>query len=225
MIRLYRNLEGNEDLVAGADPGNGVSYAAACVMSPKYKDVPLVYHSRVESSEFGYELYNLGLFVKKKTGNFPRLAVERNIGQATIAKLLDLQYPFDKLYKQKTFDRILKKEQERIGWVTTSANRRKMLDDLAMDIRKKERKIYDEQIFGEMLTFVINERTQEPRPESGTYSDLIMSLAIANQLMREQVGKATWAPQPQPEDKRRLPAKAEGFIVEPWEPKRDWRST
>ena len=99
----------------------------------------------------------------------------------------------------------MNKEEERIGWVTTSANRRKMLDELAMDIRKKELKIYDEDILSEMLTFVINERTNEPRPESGRFSDLIMALAICNQIVKSTGNQAKWAPQQnlRPEDKRR----------------------
>ena len=225
MVKIYRNLEVNEDLVIAGDPGEGVSYCAAVAISRKYKDTPLVYHARTESPNFGYELNKLGLYVRKKTGEMPLIAVERNIGQATIAKLLDLGYPYDKLYRQKSFDRINRKEEIRVGWVTTSANRRKMLDDLAFDIRNKVLKIYDREIIGEMLTFIINERTNEPRPESGKFSDLIMALAIANQVRKETNTEASWAPQVnKPEDKRRLPATAEGFIVEHFQPKQDWRN-
>ena len=225
MIKIYRNLEGNEECVVGGDPGEGVSYCAAVVISRKYKDTPLVYHARTESPQFGYELNKIGLYIRKKTGEMPLLAVERNIGQATIAKLLDLGYPYDKLYRQKTFDRINKKEELRIGWTTTSANRRKMLDDLAFDIRNKLLRVYDMEIVSEMLTFVINERTNEPRPESGKFSDLIMALAICNQVRKETGLDAQWGPQPnKPEDKRRLPATAEGFIVEGFQKKQDWRN-
>ena len=224
MLKLFRNLEIKEEIVVGADPGEGVSYCAAVGISKKYHDTALTFRARIESPQFGYELNKLGLFIKKKTGEYPLLAVERNIGQATIAKLIDLDYPHGRLYKQKTFDRIAQKEEERIGWTTTSANRRKMLDDLAMDIRRKNIKIYDEDIFKEMLTFVINERTGEPRPESGSFSDLIMAMAIANQLTRVDTGTAKWAPRDrEPEDPKRLPLKAEGFIVEKWEQPKDWR--
>ena len=227
MIKIYRNLEIGEILTVGADIGEGVSYCAAVALSQKYKDTPLTFHSRIESSQFGYELYNIGLYIKKKTGDFPLLAIERNIGQATIAKIKDLEYPSHKLYKQKTFDRVMNKEEERIGWVTTSANRRKMLDDLAMDIRKKELKIYDEDILSEMLTFVINERTNEPRPESGRFSDLIMALAICNQIVKTTGNQAKWESRQnqKPEDKRRLPLVADGFIVEKFQDhKQDWRT-
>ncbi len=225
MIRIYRNLEASEEIVIGADPGEGVSYCAAVGLSKKYHDTAVVFHSRIESSQFGYELDKMGLFIKKKTGEFPLIAVERNIGQATIAKLLDLNYPSDKLYRQKTFDRLAEKEEERIGWMTSSANRRKMLDEMAMDLRNKKLLIRDAEIMSEMLTFVINERTGEPRPESGRFSDLIMATAIANQLVRSHTDKGTWAPKQEEEDKRRLPLKAEGFIVEKYQPPRDWRGT
>ena len=215
MIKIYRQLEGDEELVGGADPGEGVSYCAGSYISRRHKDIPLVYHARIESPQFGEELMKIGLYVKRTTGNFPLLAVERNIGQATIAKLLDLGYPTEMLYRQKTFDRVTRKVEERIGFVTSSANRRKMLDELALVVRRKELKIYDEQIVTEMLTFVINERTNEPRPESGTFSDLIMATAIANQLLKEVWGGAQWAPNTQKKDNPKfIPLQAEGFIVE-----------
>ena len=224
MFKLYRNLEVKEDIVVGADPGEGISYCAAVVISQKYNDTPLTFHARVGSSQFGYELYHMGLYIKKKTGNFPLLAVERNMGQATIAKLQDLDYPTDRLYKQKTFDRVRQKIEERIGFVTSAANRRKMLDDLALRVRNKNLKVYDEAIIKEMLTFVINERTNEPRPESGTFSDMIMALAIGNQIAGELQVSAKWAPEKKKEDSRFLPAKAEGFIVEKFEEQKDWRT-
>jgi len=194
MVKIFRQLEGNEELVAGADPGEGVSYCAGIYISRKYKDIPITYHPRVESPQVGYELNNIGFYVLIKTGNTPLLAVERNIGQATIQKLLDLGYPSDKLYRQATFDRVTRKRELRIGFVTSASNRRKMLDELAMDVRNKLLKIYDEEIVSEMMTFVINERTNEPRPESGRFSDMIMATAIANQMLREVVGVSTWAP-------------------------------
>ena len=228
-VRIYRALEGGEETVAAGDPGNGISYSAAVVISRKYKDVPVVFSARVESPQFGYELSNLGLYVKKKTGAYPLLAVERNIGQGTIEKLRDLEYPLDRLYRQKTFDRVLEKEEERIGWTTTVANRRKMLDTLAMVIRNKELKIYDKELISEMLTFVINERTGEPRPESGTYSDLIMACAITYQMLGEYPTPAEWINSPRPKDEKFLPKKAGGFITESWksieDSKRDWRSS
>lgn len=225
-VRVYRLLEGNEETVLSADPGAGWSYSAAVVISRKFKDVPIVFQARIESPQLGYELSNLGLYIKKKTGVYPLLAVERNIGQGTIEKLRDLSYPLDRLYRQKTFDRVLEKEEERIGWVTTVANRRKMLDTLAMVIRNKELKIYDKALISEMLTFVINERTGEPRPESGTFSDLIMACAIAYQMLGEYPTKAEWLSPPKKHDSRFLPQKAEGFITERYDPNanKDWRS-
>src|SRR5258708_17117848 len=113
MIRIYRQLESQEELVAAGDPGNGVSYSAAVVISRKYKDIPIVFQSPVESPQFGYELSNLGLYIKTKTASYPLLAVQRNIGQRTIEKLRYLEYPLYTLYAQKTFNRVVQKEQQR----------------------------------------------------------------------------------------------------------------
>lgn len=225
MTRIYRALEGDEELVAGGDPGNGGSYSAGVYISRRHGDVPIVFSSRVESPQFGAELHNIGLYVKKKTGHFPYLAVERNIGQGTIEKLRDLGYPLMSLYRQRTFDRLSNQEEERIGWVTSSASRRKMLDQLAMAIRLKELKIYDEALVNEMLTFIINERTGEPRPEQGAYSDMIMALAIAYQMYTLTPKQAKWVDSKPKRPTTFLPEKANGFVNEPYmEEPQDWRS-
>ena len=100
-----------------------------------------------------------------------------------------------------------------------------MLDDLALDIRRRELKVYDNEIVSEMLTFIVAERTGEPRPERGHYSDLIMALAIANQIAKENIIQSKWAPSAEKKEKDNfLPEKAEGFITEKYEQPRDWRS-
>ena len=225
MFYLYRPLEANEEIVIGADVGEGVSYCAAVGISKRHKDVPLIYHARVESTQFGYELDKMGSYIKLKTGELPLIAVERNIGAATISKLRDLQYPLDRLYKQKTFDKVINEEVERIGWNTDASNRRKMLDDLALSLRNYELRIYHKQLLTEMLTFVVNERTGQPKHERGKFDDLIMALAIGWQMMRYDIVSATWAPsKPVDTNPRVMPATAQGFIVESFQEKKDWRN-
>jgi len=225
MFYLYRPLEAQEEIVIGADVGEGISYCSAVGISKRHKDIPLIYHARVESTQFGYELDKMGSYIRLKTGELPLIAVERNIGAATIAKLRDLQYPLDRLYRQKTVDRITNQEAERIGWNTDSSNRRKMLDDLSLSLRNYELRVYDKQILKEMLTFVVNERTGQPKHERGKFDDLIMALAIGWQMMGINIATSTWAQtKPQEANPKRMPATAEGFIVEKFQEKKDWRS-
>jgi hypothetical protein len=226
MIQIFRKIEDQEKLVVGADPGESISYAAGVIISKKHNDVPIIYHARVESPRFGEELHKLGLYCNTKTGEFPLLAIERNIGAATIEKVRNLGYPLHRLYRQKTIDRVTNTEEERIGWVTTASNRRYMLDELAMRVRKEELKIYSKEIISEMLTFVVHERTGQPRPERGSYSDLIMALAIGSQMLKIDTGGGKWAQKPRKRSNRFLPDKAEGFINETYDPNehRDWRS-
>ena len=190
MIKLYREIEFADDLVVGADPGEGVSWCAGVVISKKYSDTPMIFHGRIESPQFGIELYKMGLYIKTKTGQFPLLAIERNTGAATIEKVRNLGYPSEKLYKKKLFDKVSKTRVDRIGWVTSASNRRKMLDELAMSIRKKEIDVYDKDIISELLTFVIDRRTNEPRHEKGRFSDLIMAAAIGWQIVKVSGGES-----------------------------------
>ncbi len=227
MIKLYRQIDIGEELVIGADPGEGVSWCAGVVISKTDLDVPLIFHGNIESPQFGIELYKIGLYLKTKTGQFPLLAIERNTGAATIEKVRNLGYPLDKLYKQQSFDKITRVKQDRIGWVTSASNRRKMLDELAMSLRKKEIDIYSQDIISEFLTFVIDRRTNEPRQEKGRFSDLIMATAIGWQIVKISTGGASWIKSRNVDDGRTIPNTADGFIVEhpgDQEESQDWRN-
>ncbi len=224
MIKLYRQIELAEEIVIGADPGEGVSWCAGVAISKNYLDTPLIFHGNIESPQFGIELYKIGLYIKTKTGQFPLLAIERNTGAATIEKVRNLGYPMDKLYKQQLFDKVSKTRVDRIGWVTSASNRRKMLDELAMSIRKKEIDIYDKDIVSELLTFIIDRRTNEPRHEKGRFSDLIMAGAIGWQIIKVTGGESKWVKDTPLDDGRTIPERAGGFIVEKYEAPKDWRN-
>ena len=91
--RVYRDLDVNEQLVMFADPADSQDFCAAVAFSKKHFDFPIVFNEVMESSQFGHELYNLGKYIQVRTNNFPKLAVERNTGQATIFVLQQLNYP------------------------------------------------------------------------------------------------------------------------------------
>lgn len=180
MFKLFREPEKGEFFVCGADPSEGGDYCSGTWKSKKYADTVLSYHARIESTQFGYELEKGSRFLFKKTGLWPCIGVERNTGMATIAKLIDLNYP--NLFKMKSFDRQTQKEEEKIGWHTNSATRPKLLDDHALSIRQGVNKIFDKTTVNEHMTFIRNPKTGKPEAEVGMNDDTVFSEGIAWQL-------------------------------------------
>lgn len=181
MIRLFRQPDPNEFVVIGADPAEGGDYCAFVVLSKQTAEVLMSGQSKEESSQLGYELNHVGLWIQKTTKLFPSIAVERNTGSATIHVLKSLNYPnlfrMPQSFTKDTFD-----QSDNYGWNTNLATRPKMLDDLALALRQKALKIPDKDIVDELFTFVRNQKTGKPEADVGSHDDLVMALAIAWQL-------------------------------------------
>lgn len=186
-LRLYRQLQANEQLVVFADPAESHDYCAAVAISKKFYDCPIVFNMVMESSQFGYELYYLCKYIYNQTSIWPKLAVERNVGQATIYVLKELNYP--DLFRMVDFSASSTQERGGIGWVTSggmsggqiTGTRRKMLDDLAVAVRQRMIKMYDEEQIRQLMAFMIGKggRAEAKRNE---HDDITMATAGAWQV-------------------------------------------
>ena len=179
-FRLFRQPNPGEFFVCGADPAEGNDYCAAHWLSKATQEVILVFHAKMESTQFGYELYKGSQLIKNASGLWPTIGVERNMGQATIARLMDLNYP--SLYRHQDLNRLTPTEEDKIGWPTNVATRQQMLDDVALAIRQGVLHVYDKPTLKECLSFIRHPKTGKPQAEEGTHDDLVMSLAIAWQM-------------------------------------------
>lgn len=184
--RVYRNLDVGEQLVLFGDPADSQDFCAAVAYSKKYQDFPLVFNEVMESSQFGHELYNIGKYIQVRTNYFPKLAVERNTGQATIYVLQQLNYP--DMFRMVDFTSMAPHEGGDIGWMTTGhisggelqGTRRKMLDDLALSLKQGKLKIYDQEQLKQLKSFVIVKgRAQAAQNQ---HDDLVMATAGAMQV-------------------------------------------
>lgn len=178
-FRVYRELETDEHLCLFADPAEGNDYCAAAGISKKHSDIPIVFNDRIESSQFGYELQYIAKYIEMRTHIWPTIGVERNVGQATIYVLGQLNYP--DMFRMHVFDKPGVNESSKIGWLTTEGTRKKMLDDFALAVRQGVIKIYDKQIIDQMRAFVISKKGR-PQAESNKKDDLVIASAGAYQL-------------------------------------------
>ena len=190
MFRLYRKPAKNETTVVFIDPAEGGDYSAMVAMSKKHLDAFMTYHSKtaetktdIGSAQLGNEANKMGKFIKGCTGLFPWIAVERNTGQATIARLLELEYP--KLFRMKTFDMQEQKEKEYFGWETNKKTRPKMLDEWAEALLKREVVVYDKDTLNEHLSFIRPDKTPtHPEAITGKNDDRVIANAGAWQVVQ-----------------------------------------
>jgi len=190
MYRLYREPDKNETTVIFIDPAEGGDYSAMVAMSKKHLDAFMVYHSKtaetkadIGSSQLGNEASKMGKHIYSYTNIYPWIAVERNTGQATIARLLELEYP--RIFRMKTFDLQEQKEKEYFGWETNKKTRPKMLDEWSEALSKREPVVYDEDSLKEHLSFIRPEKTPtHPEAITGKFDDLVIAHAGAWQVVQ-----------------------------------------
>lgn len=183
MIYLFRKPEQGEQIVIGVDPAEGGDYSTWVALSKKYNDVIMASQSKEESSQLGHCLNHVSKWFQRQTDSYPCLAVERNLGMATIAILKELNTP--NLFRMpESFVKEETEEGEKYGWVTTVTSRPKLLDDLALALRQKSIKIPDERIVSELFTFVRNKKTGKPEADTGNHDDLVFALGIALQVLQ-----------------------------------------
>lgn len=182
MVNIYREPQYGEQFVVFADPADSNDYCAAVAFSKKHYDAPVVFNAQMASSQFGYELHNFCKYIFNKTGMWPKLAVERNTGQATIYVLKELNYP--DLFRMVDFSSQKGTyEKGGIGWVTTGhisggelqGTRRKMLDDLALAVKQGQVKLYDKTQIKQLKKFMIVKGRAQAA--SNVKDDLVMATA------------------------------------------------
>ena len=180
MFKLFRKLEAGEQIVIAGDPADGGNdYCAGQAYSLRHHDYPFVFHAKMEASQFGHELYKMACYVKKVTGNWPLLAVEKNVGSATLYVLMTYNYPNLFRMPKNIFDpKKAKEESETIGWVTSSTTRMLIIDGFALALKQHAIKIYDIETVKECMTFIIGPKGK-PEAAKGANDDLVIAAAIA----------------------------------------------
>jgi phage terminase large subunit len=131
----------------------------------------------MEATQYGHELYKMAIYIKKQTGEWPLIAVERSMGLGAIYVLQEYNYP--NLFRMPTLgDAIESEEDNKIGWVTNKTTRMLAIDGLAIALRQRAIRIYDIQSVKELMTFIIG-YNGKPQAANGAYDDNVMAMAIA----------------------------------------------
>lgn len=186
-FRQYRKIEKSEQFVVACDTASGgLDRTAIQFMSKTKMDVPLVFHSKVTTSDALPLLSRSLENIFDTTGIKPVIAIERqNGGTFLMDRLAGMNYANKyELFKMPRKGNVEQQETIHLGWDTNSATRPVMLQELKDAIDKRVLMIYDKETITEMYSFVVVQTSTawKAQAETGAHDDLVMSLAIALQM-------------------------------------------
>jgi hypothetical protein len=176
-LLVYREFDGKENYVIGADVGMGVrngDASVAQILDGSLRQVA-VWRGLIHPDAFASVLVALGYFY-----NTALIAPERNNhGLLTCVRLRDLGYP--SIYTDVTEGALEDRDSINIGFYTTERTKPLIIDKLRAAERKREIEINDPTTLREMLTFVVTE-SGKLQAEEPAHDDCVLSLAIANHI-------------------------------------------
>lgn len=185
--RQYRTIEKKEFLLFSVDTASGGGDYTVCQVLSKTKiDIPLVFQSKVTTSDFIPELVRVLELVYDVTGVKPVVSLERQNGGSFLMDRvagLNLNGKYE-VFKMPKFGNVDNNEPNKLGWDTNLGTRPKMLQELKDAVEKQLVKIYDRQTINEMLSFIVVQTSSSWKgtAEIGAHDDLVMALAIVWQM-------------------------------------------
>jgi hypothetical protein len=170
--------------VIAADVAEGLSYgdySSAHVIDATSGDVVAHWHGRIEPDLFGELLAEIGWWY-----NGGLLGIESNNHGLTSIKAAQ-RYGYKNLYKARSLNKAHAQPSQTLGWRTTNTSKPLMIDELAASIRDGGLNIYCTRTIAELRTYV---RKQNGKMGGSPHDDRVISLAIANQML-----KYVWLPE------------------------------
>ncbi len=186
----------------GADVSEGLEhgdYSSAHVIDATDGRVVAHWHGRVDADIFGQILAELGW---RYAGCL--VGVESNNHGLTTLKALQ-RYGYKNIYRQRRLAQRHGEPTEILGWRTTVQSKPLAVDELNGGLRDEALTLACERTIAELRTFV---RDPNGRTHGSPHDDRVMSLAIANQML-----KYVWLPE-FVEDKPLKPYTFDWFVRE-----------
>lgn len=181
--------------VIGADVSEGLAhgdYSSAHVIDARLSRVVGHWHGHIEPDLFGHLLAEIGwMFGGALVG-----VESNNHGLTTLKALQNYGYP--NIYRQRRLAQRRPDQTEILGWRTTPQSKPLAIDELAAQLRWRDEeppplRLPDSKTVAELMTFV---RDDNGKMHGSPHDDRVMSLAIANQML-----KYVWLPEYRPKIK------------------------
>lgn len=187
MIKIWKEPVRGHNYVIGSDISEGlevngegekherVDFSCAYVLDKQTAEIVAVMHGHLEADLWGRKLDLLGRFYQTAF-----IGVERNHqGLAPLMVLRDLNYP--RLYYREKIGLDADKVTPQLGWWTDRFTRPLMVDEGGKWLREERITIYDEDLVGEMMSFVRYPDGQG-RAAQGAFDDRVMAFLLTIQM-------------------------------------------
>jgi len=173
---IYRKYNPLHTYAVGADPSEGIGgdNATIIVVDLSSGEVVAVFCSRFTTPDvLAYEIEKIG----REYGHAIVAPERNNHGYTTLVTLKNL---YNNIYEEIVFDKDKDKNTKKLGFLTTSVSKPRILYALNTAINEDEIKIYDKALIRELRTYQ-REDLNEMRHEEETIGhwDRLMALAIA----------------------------------------------
>jgi hypothetical protein len=163
------------DVNQQGDKGDRTDYSSAYVMDCNTAEIVAHWHGRLIGDQLGHQLDLLGRYYQEAF-----IGVERNHqGLLPLITLRDLNYP--RLYYQEKMGMDADIQTPKLGWYTDRYTRPLMIDEGSRWFRENRITLYDEDLVGEMMSFV-RWPDGQGRAAQGAFDDRVMSLLITIQM-------------------------------------------
>lgn len=186
-IQLWKEPVPHHDYVIGADVAEGLEiseegpkserrdYSCATVMDRQTAEIVAIWHGHADGDQFGRQLDLIGRYYNEAV-----IGVEKNFqGLAPLIMLRDLNYP--RIYYREKIGIDADKMTSEMGWRTDRFTRPMMIDETSKWLREERLAIYDEELVGEMMSFVRYPDGQG-RAAQGAFDDRVIAFMITIQM-------------------------------------------
>lgn len=179
-LRVWDDPVPGKRYAIGADVAEGLihgDYSCAQVLSVPDGIQVAEWHGHVDPDRFGEILASLG-----KRYNRAFIGVERNNhGLTTLTNMLHTGYA--NMYVQHDIEhRSGQKQMKKMGWLTTSKSKPKIIDRLAADLRDGTHGMCSKELIDEMKRYQIG-ATGSYNAQDGYHDDRVMARAIAGEMV------------------------------------------
>lgn len=167
-------------VIGGDTAGLGIDYFTAKVIdNTDGRTVATLHKQRIDEDLYAEQMYCLGKYY-----NDALIGIETNYSRQPM-RLLQQKYSYPNLYRRERIDALTDKVETAIGFETTRATKRVIIQNLVALMRDTPSIEVDMETLREMTTFVRKENGSTEAVD-GAHDDLVMALAITHFIAGQQ---------------------------------------
>lgn len=204
VLKIWREFEEGHSYIIGVDTSEGVQGgdygvcdvydAATWEQVATFHGLPKPHGLAEVAAALGRGSPDLGFrgYANPRSGPALLVVEANNTGHAVLSTLLhELAYPRAAIYHRTHYADPMAEPEERPGWVTDSATKWIMLDDLGTAISERTIRFNDADTVQELLAYQLGE-DGKPGAPTGTHDDRVIAAAVAFQGRKYRVVTGAW---------------------------------